>query len=229
VSSEILGLVAASCILASAFPQLRRLLRAPGDGVSVTSWALLLACNVVWLSYGVSIGSASVIVGNLAGALAFAAVVVTLLFQRSRSLLQPALVIPAAVALFVATNTLPTGVAGAVGVILGISLALPQLLVSYRSSRHRTPSTVAIGSWLLIFAGQVLWLGYGLLESQLAIIVVNIVAATISAAVLTLEIGHRRRRRDPLVYGRGRTADPSVDDDHHVPVPQNLNTGRRSN
>ncbi len=218
VSSEILGLVAASCILASAFPQLRTLVRHTGEGVSITSWSLLLACNVVWLSYGISIGSASVIIGNLAGATAFAAVVATLLFKRSRHFLQPALVIPAAVVLFIATDAMPTAIAGGLGVVLGISLAVPQLLVSYQSWRQRTQSTVATGSWLLILAGQVLWLGYGLIESDLAITVVNVVAATISGWVLAFETANRRRSGDRLV----------LLPDEGLMVPAHSDAGRRS-
>ena len=231
VLSEMLGLVAASCILASAFPQLRTLARQGGDGVSITSWALLLACNVVWLSYGISIGSAAVIIGNLASAVAFAGVVAMLVFRRFGSFLAPASVVPAAVALFALTSALPPGVAGALGVALGISLAVPQLLVSHRTWRHRTQSTVASGSWLLILTGQLLWLGYGVIQGELAIIVVNVVAAAISSCVLGLEVGIHRAQRvelDPPVDFRPQLSSFALDEGPLEQVSQGLDTGRRS-
>lgn len=191
VTPEILGLVAAALILCSALPQLRSLLHHTGEGVSVLSWSLLLVNSLVWTSYGISIGSLSTVLGNVGGAIAFFTVVVSLLYKRTSGWWIPALVLPGSALVFGLAATLPTAVVGVLGVVLGVSLALPQLLLSYRTLAARLPSSVALGSWVLILAGQVLWLAYGLITGEAAIIAVNVLAGSVSAAVLYLETRHR--------------------------------------
>lgn len=193
MTPEILGLTGAALILCSALPQLRSLLHHSGEGVSVLSWSLLLVNSLVWTSYGLSIGSLSTVAGNVGGAVAFFTVVVSLLYKRTSGWWVPALVLPASALVFGLASSLPTAVVGVLGVILGVSLALPQLLLSYRTLAARLPSSVALGSWVLILAGQVLWLIYGLITGELAIIAVNVLAGMVSAAVLYLETRHRER------------------------------------
>lgn len=195
--TELLGLVAATCILAASIPQVIALVRHGGHGVSLGSWSLLLATSLVWTAYGLRIGSPSTVVGNIAGAAAFSIVVALLLRNRSGTWWTAGLILPAGTAAFVAALFAPLGLTAVVAVVFGFSLALPQLLASWRSWRTHDPSEVALGSWVLLLTGQLLWLLYGVLEAEWAIAIVNVGAASASTGILILESRNRARSRAP--------------------------------
>jgi cytochrome b subunit of formate dehydrogenase len=50
-----------------------------------------------------------------------------------------------------------------------------------------------LGAWGLLLTGQVLWLTYGVATAEWAIVIVNIVAAASSTAILIVESRNRRR------------------------------------
>ncbi|MDQ1247861.1 MAG: hypothetical protein QG597_2233 [Actinomycetota bacterium] len=189
---EIVGLVAAACILAASIPQVVALIKHGGQGVSLGSWSLLLATSLVWCAYGVRIESPSTVIGNAAGVVAFGVVVGMLLRNRLGTWWPVAAMVPAAVALGVAAWLAPLGLTAVAAVLLGFTLALPQLVESYGTWRRRDLSEVALGAWRLLFTGQLLWLVYGVIESEWAIVIVNVAAATASAGVLLLETRNRR-------------------------------------
>jgi len=197
VTPELIGLLAAALILASAVPQFRELSHSGAEGVSLLSWLLLLGTTTVWLAYGFKIGSLSTVVGNAGGMTAFAILVSRLLFVRTRRLFVALAVVPGVVIGLALAFVLPTAVAGAIGVVLGISLAMPQLFSSIHTWRHDESSAVALGSWMFLFSGQVLWLIYGVIAVQPAIVVVNATAALIGATVLMLEVRIRSRAQAP--------------------------------
>ncbi len=184
---EILGFVAAACVLAASIPQIVVLLRHGAQGVSLGSWSLLLATSLVWTAVGFRIDSASVIGGNVAGVLAFSVVVALLLRNISGRWLTAVAIAPAGLVVFAAAMLAPLAVTQVTAVLLGLSLALPQARESYATWRAAEQSEVAQGAWRLLFTGQLLWLLYGLLAAEWAIVIVNIGAASASAAVLVLE------------------------------------------
>lgn len=190
---EIVGFIAAGCILAASIPQVIALVKHGGHGVSLGSWSLLLATSLVWCAYGIRIESPSTVIGNAAGVVAFAVVVGMLLRARTRTgtWWPVAGMVPAAVVLFAAATLAPLGVTAVVAVLLGFTLALPQLVESYGTWRRRDVSEVALGAWRLLLAGQLLWLLYGLVQSEWAIVVVNIAAASASTGILVLESRNR--------------------------------------
>lgn len=192
---EAIGLLAAACILSASIPQIVAVLRHGAHGVSVASWSLLLATNLVWTAVGLAIGSLSTVVGNIAGVVAFSILVAVLLYADTRAWWAAALVIPAGAAVFLLARALPLPATEAAGIVLGVSLALPQLRLSWRSWRHGEESDVALGAWALILLGQVLWLLYGVLAGQFAIVLVNAVAGGVSVAILAIELRLRRRER----------------------------------
>lgn len=184
---EILGLVAATFILTASWPQLREVMRNGTEGVSLGSWLLFLSASLVWGTYGWKIDSPSTLIGNVAGAVAFSALVVAIVAARvgrARALLFVGTGMAAALVVVI---MLPTSVVGGLGIAIGCALALPQLLLSWRS--RGLPSTVSVAAWTLVAAGQGMWLLYGLLRPDFAITAVNVVACTASVTVLLLERG----------------------------------------
>lgn len=182
---ELLGLLAGALILSASLPQLRESLAGGAQGVSIGSWGLFLACSAVWFGYGTQIGSPATIVANAAGVLTFGVLVTALLRLRGHPGTLPVVAVTACVAaLGTAALLFPAPLVGASGVLLGFGLAVPQLIVSWRG-RHE-PSQVSTASWAMILTGQSLWLLYGLLLPDPAIILVNLVTVTTSSAVLVL-------------------------------------------
>lgn len=191
---ELLGLTAATLILVASWPQLRDVIRSGTQGVSLGSWVLFLSAGVVWGTYGWKIGSPSTVIGNVAGALAFSVLVFAITAGRySRNVALTAVPV-GVVALFGVAVALPTAWLGALGVTIGFSLAVPQLVVSWRT--RGMPSTVSRAAWAMVATGQALWLTYGLLLPDLAITVVNVVALSASVTVLALERGRPRMPND---------------------------------
>ncbi|MCB9412619.1 MAG: hypothetical protein H6525_07210 [Actinobacteria bacterium] len=184
---EIIGFVAAACILAASIPQIVELVSHGAHGVSLGSWGLLLATSLVWTAVGFRIESASVIVGNVAGVVAFSIVVVLLVHNLTGRWVATAAVAPVGLVVFGLAMALPLSVTSVIAVLLGLALALPQVRQSYGTLRRGGTSEVARGAWLLLLTGQLLWLGYGLLAAEWSIVIVNVGAASASATVLVLE------------------------------------------
>jgi uncharacterized protein with PQ loop repeat len=184
---EIVGFLAASLILVASIPQVLALLRHGAEGVSLGSWSLLLATSLVWAAVGVRIESPSTVVGNVAGMFAFSLVVALLVRSATGRWWPAGGIAPAGLAVFAVAMFAPLAVTSVVGVLFGLTLGVPQLRESFVMWRNSAHSEVALGAWRLLFAGQVLWLVYGLATRELAIVVVNIGAACASAAILMLE------------------------------------------
>lgn len=190
---ELLGLVAGLMLLLSSIPQLREALAEGAAGVSTGTWTLFLTSASVWLAYGIRIDSVAAVVANVGGVVTFGLLVATLL-RLSTGRAVTMLAVPLGVAAIIGLGlVLPTAVVGAAGVLIGASMALPQLVVSWRH-RHE-PSTVSAGAWALVITGQSLWLVYGLLLPDAPIVVVNAIALTAGTGVLALAL--RSRKRNP--------------------------------
>lgn len=182
---EILGLTSSLLILSASLPQLIEVLRRGSNGVSAGSWSLFMIASVVWAVYGSKIESPATLIGNIAATLAFSTLVGALLAQRLGRV-KALVAVAATVGFFgVASVSLPTSVLAVVGVLLGFSLSVPQLLTSWRS--RGLPSTVSLTAWTMVVIGQVGWLIYGFLRPEWAIFVMNVVAGSISFSVLMLE------------------------------------------
>lgn len=199
---ELLGLTAAFLILAASWPQLREVMREGSEGVSLGSWVLFLSAGVVWGIYGWKIAAPAMVIGNAAGVLAFSVLVIAIVAGRTSRTLA-AVAVPAGIlALAVVALVLPDAVLGGLGVAIGFVLALPQLVVSWRT--RGMPSTVSRAAWTMVAVGQGLWLTYGLLLPDLPITLVNAVALSASLSVLWLE------RRRPAFPAAGAQQPPAT-------------------
>lgn len=210
MSLEFLGLLAGLLLLASSFPQLREALAEGSEGVSIGSWSIFLAGAAVWTAYGVHIGAPAAIYANVGGVIAFGILVTALVRIRSGSTLL-ALLVPLAVAAVIGVALLaPTALVGLVGVVLGICLAVPQLLLSWRTRDE--PSRVSVSAWALVVVGQVLWLAYGVLRPDGPIIVVNAISLLVTTGVLLLALRGRAAGPGAGAESAGDAADIACND-----------------
>lgn len=182
---EILGLASSFLILSASMPQLIEVLRRGSNGVSAGSWSLFMIASVVWAVYGWKVDSPATLIGNILATLAFSTLVGALLAERLGRV-KALVAVVAIVGMFcVVSVLLPTPVVAVVGVLLGFGLSVPQLLTSWRS--RGLPSTVSLTAWTMVVLGQFGWVMYGLLRPEWPILIMNVVAGSVSFCVLMLE------------------------------------------
>ena len=176
-------------------PQLSRIIRdRSDDGVRLLRWVLFARSGASWFAYGLLLGAPGISVRNVPFILTTVPVVMLLLRrQRNWSWLLAAVapVFGVAVAVLVLLQ-LPAGVSGGIGVACGLLTTVPQLLESLRRRREDLPSEVALGTLILLLAGQCLWLSYGIFRPDVPILMTNVVAVSVTVCLLVVEGGRRR-------------------------------------
>ncbi len=86
---EIVGWLATCVAALLAVPQIVRLVRTRStDGLSLLLWQAMLAINVAWLSHGLLIGAANMIVTNLLGAASTVTILVMMIRARRLAVLR---------------------------------------------------------------------------------------------------------------------------------------------
>lgn len=177
-------------------PQIARILRdRSAEGVSLLTWLIFALSGASWLAYGLILQAPGIIVGNIPFILTTVPVVI-LLLRRQRNwpwppaALAPVVGVAAAVLLLL---QLPPAISGGIGVACGLLTTVPQLLESLRRSREGLGSEVALGTLVLLLAGQCLWLSYGFFRPDVPILLTNVVAVTVTVMLLAVEGGRRLR------------------------------------
>ena len=189
---DILGWVAASFGMASAFPQLYRLLRTRSSaGVSLSLFQLNAAATGAWALHGFMVGVPQMQYPNLVLMISSFAVCILVLRDRKSSLF-PALLLPPVIsaALF--------GVALLAGaLIFGFVVAAPFVVgqISQLRTMHasRDLSGVSLPFLSVAFFVQGLWLVWGILYGETSITVCATLLGTLSLINL-LYFLHRLRR-----------------------------------
>lgn len=177
-------------------PQIARILRdRSAEGVSLLTWLIFALSGASWLAYGLLLAAPGIIVGNIPFIATTVPVVMLLLRRQRRWSWAPAVVAPVAgvAAVVMLLLQLPSAIPGAIGVACGLLTTVPQLLESVRRRRADLASEVAMGTLVLLLAGQCLWLSYGIFRPDLPILLTNIVAVTVTVMLLFVEGGRRLR------------------------------------
>ncbi len=195
VSVEWLAYAGSVLMTSMSLPQIARIIRdRSADGVSLLTWVIFALSGASWFAYGLLLAAPGIIVGNVPFILTTAPVVM-LLLRRQRNWSWPlAAVVPVlgvAVAVLVLLQ-LPAGVSGGIGVACGLLTTVPQLLESLRRRRADLPSEVALGTLILLLAGQCLWLSYGIFRPDVPILLTNVVAVSVTVCLVMVEGGRRR-------------------------------------
>jgi len=87
------------------------------------------------------------------------------------------------------TQTILAVAASSAGVFMGLA---PVLQIR-RMLRERSSAQVSVGYFLILLAGFLLWIAYGISLRNPALIVPNCVALLITATVITVAVRLRRR------------------------------------
>jgi len=75
----------------------------------------------------------------------------------------------------------------------GVLMGFAPVLQIRRMLRERSSAQVSVGYFLILLAGFLLWIGYGVSLRNPALIVPNCVALLITATVITVAVRLRRR------------------------------------
>ena len=197
MDAEWLGYAGAVLMTAMSLPQIARIVRdRSAAGVSLLTWLVFSLSGTGWLAYGLILGASGMIVGNVPFVSGSVSVVMLLLVRQRRWGVVPAVAVPAASVLTgVAVLTqLPSIVSSGIGILCGIVTTTPQLVESVRRRRAGLVSEVSLATLGLLLAGQSLWLAYGLARPDWPIIITNVIAVTVTIALIVVEGGSRARR-----------------------------------
>lgn len=156
-------------------PQLLALLRT-GDtkGMAWPLWVVFTGTTLGWMSHGVRLGQAFMIVSN---AVSFAATVVSLVYLRRAGKLPSWRWVLPGLAFGAGLMALDWGVGSAAfGATVVTPIAIAKLHQGVEIMRDRQVSGVSLGSWVLQLANEIIWLTWALLAPD---------AGTIISAVVT--------------------------------------------
>ncbi len=87
------------------------------------------------------------------------------------------------------TETALAATAASYGVLMGLAPALQ----IRRMMRERSSKDVSIGSYVVLAFGFMLWITYGLVIGNMALVIPNSVALTVAIATIGVALGYRRR------------------------------------
>jgi len=76
-----------------------------------------------------------------------------------------------------------------------IAMALGPALQIRKIVEHKNSQNISVGYFLVLFIGFLLWLAYGIVASNLALVIPNIVAAIVIAATIAVALRYRRQPR----------------------------------
>jgi len=158
--SDIAGSVATMLGVAFIWPQVFRVYsKRSVEGVSPTSHLIGLSGTLMWLTYGVSIGSIPMMISNVNIELAILSLVVMLVRKRALPLWQPVGVFVVTTVFCAVFAVVAPAVIGVAGVIIGTPAIIPQV---WRALRTPRLFGVSVSSNALLAAMGSGWFVYGL-------------------------------------------------------------------
>lgn len=195
---ELLGFVAGAIGIFISFPQFVRVLRLKSDvGVSFWTWLIITWLNVGWIAYGIRFESPSQMWTNGVAALITGPLVYLLLRHRIGAAWSIALVLATWAFAWSSCFWLPEPIPSIL-LMIGLSSRAPQVITSFRSWRMGRATAVSNRSYVIAIIASVIWVAYGFLMNLWAIIAFSGMVALLSALVLVLEAGARRRAAKPV-------------------------------
>jgi uncharacterized protein with PQ loop repeat len=176
-----------------AYPQAARLVRRRSTaGVSGVWAGVSLSMNLWWLVYGVSQGLWGLVPVSAIAAVLYAVIIVAYVRAAGRSTITGV-----AVGLFVLGMVpLPVLVAGgwrAAGLAIGLCYGMQLVPAVVAACRSRELDGLAPSTWIMAWIEAVIWLGYGLLVLDPALLAGG-ACGTVMAAVILVRLavtGHR--------------------------------------
>lgn len=188
------GWVAVGTTFGGTSVQFARARRRGVEGVSLATWTLFVLMGLFWIAYGVTRGSATIVLGSLLVLPLQVALVVRLRPWRAWP------VVARAVGFAVGFCVLPTLVWGWPGGVYGTGIAMvlnrtPQIVALVR---HGDAAGVSVAMWSLGVAGAVLWVIYYQSAHLWAAMIATSLAGVASLSIALLA-RWRHHQAHPLV------------------------------
>lgn len=192
--TDVFGWVAAAIGIASSMPQLLRILRERNSaGVSLPLWQTTAGTGAAWAAHGFLTGAAPLQVPNLLGSLLAFATVIFVLKNRLQPVLRQ-LVLPLLLGAALIAVDLKWG-----AVVFGILIVMPQLAGQLSQLRAlittTNPAGVSAGFLAIFVAGQIMWLVYGVLHGDWALIIAATTMVVIASLNLSICLIRQARAR----------------------------------
>lgn len=161
-------------------------------GVSRVSWVMSSTTASLWMTYGALERSAPQLLANAPW---FLSCVLIGAFMARERVLHPALgrVLPwVALGASFWVLSAERSVLGVIGPVIGVGVALPQLLVARRSDDVSGLSTLA---WTMSVVSGVLWVVFGIGTQDWPVVLSSVPATCLNALVLLAVLRGREERR----------------------------------
>lgn len=180
--AAIVGVLAAVMPIARTWPQAIRIIRRKdASGVSVTTWALILANFTIWTIYGLYLQLPALIIANIGAGTGAICILISLSVHANAN--------P-----FIAIATIATSTAITLGLhalggdetvwaaasTLAVVMFLPQVRTAFRSN----PSGISPTTWWLGIVAGLVWASYGWSVGQLQIAAPHLVMTPCAIAIL---------------------------------------------
>jgi len=181
---EIIGWLGGLTSTVMLLPQLFALLRT-GDttGMAWPMWVVFIGVTLGWISHGIHIGQAFIVVSN---AVSFIATVVSLVYLRRAKKLPSWWLVLIGVGFAGLLVALDWGIGSAYfGATVVTPIAVAKLYQGVRIMRDPQISGVSVGSWVAQLANELVWLTWALMTIEPGTIISAAVTGTCNAFVLT--------------------------------------------
>lgn len=192
--AEIIGAAAGALGLSIAIPQTIKILKAHNhEGVSITTWILMLLNYSAWIGFSIKKDSPSQIAANLIGIIITSILVYILINQNIKNVY---ITLTIMAGLTFTATTLPLFLPE---ILMNIFLTtlifakLPQVLTSYRSWKTGAATTVSTGTYTLMLLSSAGWATYGYITGLWMNVFSSAAGIILSLAVLLLEIGAQHK------------------------------------
>lgn len=192
---DALGYAAAVLLTAMSIPQTIRVHRNGSRGVSSATWLIVSFAIAMWIGYGISHASLVLVIANIAGLIAASATLSILARSKGQSWTAAiALVSCYAVTCVIVSLVAPLALVTLAAVVLPIVSRLPQVGLCIQACWQGSATQVSRLTWTLSATGQSLWLSYGLIVHDGALVVVNLVCVLLTLVLLAVDIANPANR-----------------------------------
>ena len=190
---ELLGLLAVGLQIVRGFPQIYQLVKTRNvEGLSVSTWSLLLFTGSCWWWWGFTQGQTLTEVANGVSALTAFAILLFIAVERrtaTRRGLMIAIGLFIAVALYSATRP---GSLTLIAVTAAVFCFGPQVVSIFRTDDH---SGISLTTWVLAVANSLVWMAYGGMVGSSTILLPGFISVPLALAIIARVVYTRNQNK----------------------------------
>lgn len=181
---EACGLAGGALSTVVAVPQVLRIRKVGhSDGVSLLPYLLLCITYSAWFTYGLILGSPSLIISNVLTYITGALVILAIRGNRWSSY-----GIMSAISLVTVSFVHFSPEFIVQGLLVALTFArLPQLIVSWKNRKRETETAISLSSLFLTLTGASLWMGYSILTEHPFFILTTTLAILLTSTTFLVE------------------------------------------